>query len=238
MIHPQLTDHARMASGRRGQIQLEEKGLPLFTRPEPIDWSRLAPLFVILAAACGGDRAGESDAPEPDPYISTESPRESLTETDFGEFDPADVGLNLTWTRNTVSKDPNPNAEPARLTAVTTEHSRGYDRVVFSFEGHIPGYRLGVTSEGGGGCDGMEAATDAPAHLTVELQGAQASQDGSPLIRDRNRATDYPALVNAVQTCDENETVRWVLGVTDARANYRIMETLDEPRLVVDLRHP
>ena len=207
------------------------------TRPNPIDWSRLAPLFVILAAACGGDR-GESDAPEPDPYISTESPRESLTETDYGEFDPADVGLNLDWTRNTVSKDPNPTAEPARLTAVTTEHSRGYDRVVFSFGSHIPGYRLGVTSEGGGGCDGMEAATDAPAHLTVELQGAQASQDGSPLIRDRNRSTDYPALVNAVQTCDENDTVRWVLGVTDARANYRIMETLDEPRLVVDLRHP
>ena len=238
MIRSRPTDDARVAAVQRVRYQQEEKGPTLSTRPNPIDWSKLALLFVIVTAACGGDRAGESDAPEPDPFISTESPRETLTEIDYGEFDPADVGLNLNWTRNVVSKDPNPNVDPAQLTTVTTEHSRGYDRVIFTFQSHIPGYRLGVTTEGGGGCDGMEAASDAPAHLTVELQGAQASQDGSPLVGDRSRNTDYPAVQNAIQTCDENDTVRWVLGLTAARANYRIMETLDEPRLVVDVRHP
>ena len=193
--------------------------------------------LVILTAACGGDRTEESSTPEPDPYISTESPREELTDADYGELEPTEIGLNLNWTRNKVSKAPDPDGEAAQLTAVRTQRSRGYDRVVFSFAPKIPGYRLMLTTEGGGGCDGSEAATDAPVHLAIEFERAQASDDDGPLVRDRDRAMDFPALVTAAQSCDEGDKVRWLLGAS-AEVDYRIMEMLGEPRLVVDLRHP
>ena len=175
--------------------------------------------------------------PEPDPYISTENPSRALTEADYGELEPTEFGLNLPWGRNTVSRDPDPDDEPAQLTAVEIRRSRGFDRVIFSFTPKIPGYRLALATEAGGGCDGSEAGTDAPVHLTVEFQPARANQDGSPLVREREMTTDFPTLATATQTCDEGDKVRWLLGA-NGEVDYRIIEMLGEPRLVVDLQHP
>ena len=192
--------------------------------------------LLVLATACGGDAAEEAP-PEPDPFVSTESPRESMTEVDYGEFDPSEVALSMPWTRNTISRDPDPEDAPARLADVSTSRSRGYDRVVFSFSPQLPGYRLTQTAESGGGCDGTEPLSDAPGHVVIEFARAVSNDGGSPLVEDRNRSTDFPALADAVQACDQDDTVRWILG-TSGVVDYRIMEIMGDPRLVVDLRHP
>ena len=194
----------------------------------------LAPAAMLLAVACGGDAAEE--APVPDPRISTDNPREQLTETDYGDLDPSQIGLNTPWGRNIVSKDADPDRQPATLTAVATGSAEGYDRVIFTFDSHIPGFRLALGTEAGGGCDGTGEAAGAPAHLAVELRGARANQGGSATVTETTRALDFPTLATAAQTCDEGDTVRWLLG-TAGEVDYRIMETLGEPRLVVDLRH-
>lgn len=191
----------------------------------------LASLLVLLAAACGGDSR------DLDPYISTDSPREALTELDYGTLDSSEIRLNLPWSRNKVSKDPNPDAQPATLSAVTTEMFAGYDRVVFTFDNRIPGYLLEYRTEGGGGCDGSAPAGDAPAHLVVEFEKARSNEGGEPLVEDRDRTMDSPTLVGATQACDEGDRVKWILGVT-SDVEYRILEMLGTPRLVVDLRHP
>lgn len=191
----------------------------------------LASLLVLLTAACGGDSR------DLDPYISTDNPREALTELDYGTLDSSEIRLNLPWSRNKVSKDPNPDAQPATLSAVTTETFAGYDRVVFTFGNRIPGYLLEYTTEGGGGCDGSGPAGDAPAHLVVEFEKARSNEGGEPLVEDRNRTMDSPTLVGATQACDEGDRVKWILGVT-SDVEYRILEMLGTPRLVVDLRHP
>ena len=195
-------------------------------------WCLVAPAAILLAAACG-DRTEEP--PTPDPFISTDNPRDELTEADYGDLDPSQVGLNTPWGRNIVSKDAAPDRDPATLTDVSTRSSDGYDRVIFAFESHIPGFRLALGTEAGGGCDGTGEGTGTPAHLAVEFAGASANRDGSATVTDRNRTLDFPALSAAMQTCDEGDTVRWVLGAT-GEVEYRIMETLGEPRLVVDLR--
>ena len=194
-------------------------------------------LLVTLAAACGGDAAEEAEPPEPDPLVSTETPRQTMTDADYGELEPSEVGLSLPWTGNRVSRDPDPEDEPARLTAVSTARSRGYDRVVFSFSPALPGYRLALSTEAGGGCDGTEPASDAAAHLVVEFERALSNDGGSPLISDRSRSTDFPALTSAVQACDSDGKIRWLLGTT-GMVDYRIMEMSVNPRLVVDLQHP
>ena len=189
-----------------------------------------------MATACGGD-APEEAPPEPDPFVSTESPRETMTEIDYGEFDPSQVALSMPWTRNTISRDPDPEDAPARLTDVSTSRSRGYDRVVFSFSSALPGYRLTQSADVGGGCDGTDPLSDAPGHVVVEFTRAVSNDGGSPLVSDRSRATGFPALADAVQACDQEDTVRWILG-TSGVVDYRILEIMGEPRLVVDLRHP
>lgn len=189
-----------------------------------------ASLFVLLAAGCG------DDSRDLDPYVSTENPRETLTELDYGNLDSSQIRLNLPWSRNKVSRDPDPDAEPATLTAVTTETFEGYDRVVFTFGDRIPGYLLTYVAEGGGGCDGTEPAGDAPVHLVVEFEKARSNEGGAPLVEDRDRTIESPTLVGAIQVCDEGDRVRWILGA-GSEAEYRILEMLGSPRLVVDLRH-
>ena len=203
----------------------------MLKRPYRHTSSLFASLLVLLTAACG------DDARDLDPYVSTENPRESLTELDYGDLDSAEIRLNLPWSRNKVSKDPKTDAEPAPLSAVTTETLDGYDRVVFTFGDRIPGYQLAYATEGGGGCDGAEPAGDAPAHLVVEFERARSNEGGAPLVEDRERTTDLPTLVGAKQACDEGNRVKWILAAR-GDVEYRIFEMLGNPRLVVDLRHP
>ena len=186
---------------------------------------------MALVAGCGGDSR------ELDPYVSTENPRETLTELDYGDLDSAEIRLNLPWSRNKVSKDANPDADPAILSAVTTETVEGYDRVVFAFGDRIPGYELQYATEGGGGCDGTEPTGDAPANLVVEFDRARANDGGTPLTEDHERTLDFPTLVGAMQVCDEGDRVKWILSAS-AEVDYRILEMQGSPRLVVDLRHP
>ena len=200
----------------------------------PLDRRHVALLsLIILATAC----ADVPEAAEPDPLVSTESPSESMTDADYGELEPSDVGLAVPWTTNTVSRDAAPEDEPVRLTDVTTARSRGYDRVVFSFSPELPGYRLALSTETGGGCDGDAAASDAAAHLAVEFEPALSNEGGTPLVTDRSHETGFPALVDAAQACDQDNRVRWLLGASGSIA-FRIMELRGDPRLVVDLRHP
>lgn len=187
-------------------------------------------LLVALAAACGESRSQ-------DPYVSTDDPREKLTELDFGDLDSTEIRLTSPWSRNRVSQEPNLDLEPVRLVGVDGEELGGYDRVIFSFEDRIPGYRLAFVTEGGGGCDGTEAAGDAPVHLAVEFEPALSNDGGGPLVEDRDQAFDFPTLAGARQSCDEGNVVRWLLAA-NAETDYRFLEMTGKPRLVLDLRHP
>ena len=193
-------------------------------------WS-LALLLVL--AACGGEQGetGSNGADEP----PREMYRQGMEEVDYGDLDPADVGLHVTWATNPISYDPRPDSETARLTDVTISSYNGFDRITFNFEPRIPGYRLHFTAEAGGGCDGTGEGTEMPAQLAVEFARATATDDGVSLIGERDLTPGYPALSRALQSCDEGDRVTWLLG-TNGEAEYRLMEALTYTLLVVDLR--
>jgi len=183
-----------------------------------------------MTTACGDSRSRDSRA-------SMENRQESLTESDYGDLDSTEIRLQAPWSRNRVSKAANPDAEPARLTAVSTETLEEYDRVVFTFEDRVPGYRLAFVTEGGGGCDGTETAGSAPAHLTVEFERAVSNDEGVPLVADRDRKTRFPTIVGATQSCDDGNKVRWLLA-TRGETDYRFLVMAGKPRLILDLQHP
>lgn len=214
--------------------------LPAPSRSRSPCWVALALVALVALVGCGGgDGSDGADAPEPtpDPRISTESPMEALGEADFGDLDPSEMAINTFWTRNRVTNSATPD-ETVRLVGVSTETLEGFDRVIFTFEGEdVPGYRFTLGTEDGGGCDGTEAGLDTPAHLAVELVGATASEGGRSLVADRDLSPGMPALARAVQTCDADGTVRWLLGMA-ADTEFRMMQMRGEPRLVADLRHP
>ena len=202
--------------------------------------SRLLALAVTISlAACGGgDQATADVAQAEDPNISTASPREALTEVDYGDLDASEIGLALTWTRNSVSRDHDSMKGPARLTGVSTVRENGFDRVVFAFEPHVPGYEIAFVEGTGGGCDGSQALDGEGAYLSVNLGLARANEDGRPLVGDRNRRLGFPSLNTAAQTCDEEFKVNWLLGQAGEAQDFRVFEMRGEPRLVVDLLHP
>lgn len=203
---------------------------------------RLGLPVAVLAAfslgACGGDT--ETPAPDPtvdhDPRISTESPIEALTEADFAGLDRAEVAINFDWTRNRVTKPVAAGAETVTLAGVSTEQMDGFDRVIFTFDPRVPGYELALGAEAGGGCDGTGAGTDTPVHLAVEFTGAEAPVAGAPGHAEA-LAAGLPLLATAVQSCNADGKVRWLLGMA-ADVEFRFIEMMGVPRLVVDLRHP
>ena len=204
-------------------------------RPAMLSAGILGGLLVTLAG-CGEDEPDNVQYGGTLPPEETREVRHSgMDDADYGNLDPADVGLHITWARNLISRDPFPDAPLARLTDVTVEPLDGFDRVNFTFEPRVAGYELQLVAEGGGGCDGAEPGTGAAAQLAIEFPRTVSSDGGTPLVGERDLAPDLPTLVRALQTCDEDGKVRWLLG-TSSDMEYRLIEGRTGNLIVVDLR--
>lgn len=205
-------------------------------RPARLPAGILCGLIVTLAG-CGSDETTDDVQ-----YGGTLPPEEArevrhtgMDEADYGDLEPADVGLNIPWARNPISRDPIPDAPLARLTEVTAAPMEGFDRVTFTFASRTAGYQLRLVEEGGGGCDGAEPGTDAPVQLSIEFPQTVSNDGGTPLVTERDLALDGATLVRVVQTCDDGARVRWLLGAS-GEMEYRLLEVRMGNLVVVDLR--
>lgn len=205
-------------------------------RPAMLPAGILCGLLVALAG-CGSDET--PDDVEYGGTLTPEPPREvshaGMGEADYGDLEPADVGLNIPWAQNPISRDPIPDAPLARLTEVTASPMEGFDRVSFTFESRTAGYELRLVEEGGGGCDGAEPGTDAPVQLAIEFPRTVSNDGGTPLVAERDLALDGATLVRVVQTCDDGDRVRWLLGAS-GDMEYRLLEVRMGNQVVVDFR--
>ena len=194
--------------------------------------------LLVALAGCGGDD-NTDDNVQYGGTLPDAAPREvrheGMTETDYGDLDRADIGLHIPWAQNPISRDPVPDAPLARLTDVTANAMDGFDRVTFTFEPRMAGYQLRLVEGGGGGCDGTEPGTDAAVQLAIEFPRTVANDGGTPLVGTRDLAPDLPTLVRAVQTCDEDDKVRWLVGAR-GETEYRLLEVRMGNQVVVDLR--
>jgi hypothetical protein len=121
------------------------------------------------------------------------------------------------------------------LVSVRTARGDGYDRVLFTFRGGTPGYRVGyvetVRDEAG-----RPLALRGGADLAVAFAPAQAhGPDGSPTFQGGTVSTDYPGLRQVRFVGDFEGRVAFGVGVA-GRGGFRVTELTGPDRVAVDVR--
>lgn len=123
---------------------------------------------------------------------------------------------------------------------VETGACRDFDRVVIDFDGLRlpPRYTVEYVRGPVTSCRSGETVPMAGnAKLKITIDESQAhTPDGQPLFTDRHRRLNYPNLKHLAVTCDFEGHVEVVLGL-DARRPYRVVELLNDSKLVFDVKH-
>jgi hypothetical protein len=121
------------------------------------------------------------------------------------------------------------------LISVGTLRRDGYDRVLFTFRGAVPGYQVryvsGVQDEAG-----RRLALRGRAALAVAFEPARARDPGGATTFEAATLTiDYPSLRQVRFAGDFEGTVSFGVGVA-ARGGFRVTELRDPTRVAVDVR--
>ncbi|HMJ15240.1 MAG TPA: hypothetical protein VK524_27685 [Polyangiaceae bacterium] len=127
---------------------------------------------------------------------------------------------------------------PTRLSSVRSARHAGFDRVVFEFDGLVPGYHVEYVDKPVRRCgSGDPTAVAGDAWLEVRMTPADAhDSEGKGLVAERERQLDLTALKELEQTCDFEAHVTWVFGLASPN-RYRVLELSAPARLVVDVKH-
>jgi hypothetical protein len=134
---------------------------------------------------------------------------------------------------------PSPAIEVTGITAVRAARHEGFDRVVFEFDGELPGYEVRyadkpVTEDG----SGNEVMVDGPHVVTVRMSPASAvrfTDDGyEEIYTGPDRVPGQGATVTeVVEAGDFEGQATWAVGLTD-KVDFAV-STLESPsRLVID----
>jgi hypothetical protein len=121
------------------------------------------------------------------------------------------------------------------LVSVRTARKAGYDRVLFTFKGAMPGYRVGYVATARDEA-GRPLALRGGTYLTVAFTPALAHQpDGAPTFQGGTITTDYPDLRQVRFAGDFEGRVAFGVGVA-GRGGFRVTELTGPNRVAVDVR--
>ena len=200
---------------------------------------------VAVLAGCGG--GGSPDLVEDwERHVAAERPVREAPDRPLPDeiIDPDDVqpapdGAPFEGTAGEVR-------EAAEARAVATQRdlraarNEGFDRIVFEFEEHLPGYEVAYVDQPVRECGtGEVVPIEGDGWLRVRFEPARAHElDGErarATIADRSRRLDaLPMATEAHLTCDHEGVLEWVVGVRSPN-RYRVLELREPARLVVDI---
>jgi hypothetical protein len=168
-------------------------------------------------------------APEPEPAVEPVPPAARDAEPAAFEGTPG------------IQRRTRSGAAPGILRAVRTAEHPGFDRVVFQFDGSMPGYHIEYIDRPIRECgSGRTLPVAGQGWLRVRLDPARAHElvDGfaQATVASRNRPVDHNVVLQLALTCDFEARVEWVIGVTSPN-RYRVLELTEPVRLVVDVLH-
>lgn len=196
-------------------------------------------LCLALAPACAPDEAAEPGQPRAHVggAVDTGSAAEDLPEDTSSPPPGGSAPTADAWTAANTRVERSIRGV-ATLIDVQTGRHPDFDRVVFEFRNHVPGYRLEYVDKPVRQCgsgDAVELAGDGWLEVTLEPAAAH-TEAGEATVRERERSLELPVLRELELTCDFEAQVQWVLGVASPN-RYQVLELEAPPRLVVDVRH-
>jgi hypothetical protein len=129
-----------------------------------------------------------------------------------------------------------PDGAGPELVGVRAGRHRGYDRVLFTFRGALPGWRVGYVPAV------RTVGSDRPlrlrglTYLAVAFAPARGHDaSGRATFPARTLSPDYPTLRQVRLAGDFEGRVAFGLGL-DGRTGFRVTELTGPPRVAVDLR--
>jgi hypothetical protein len=187
---------------------------------------------LLALSGCGGDDNGEPAAKPP----TTTAP---ATTTTTNGIDPLE-GAGTTPVRGEAV-----GGEWALLERVAIGRHEGFDRVVFQFKNHVPGFRVEyvqppLKEDGSGNVVKVEGR----AFVLVRMEpasGFDLSVDEGELVykgprRLAGSAAGTSMVREVVRTGDFEAVLSWVVGLDD-RVDFRVSTALGPARLIVDFRN-
>jgi hypothetical protein len=164
------------------------------------------------------------------------APGSASASGDEAKAPPASSGISFEKTVGIVSVPR--EGYPRLQTGLRAAAHDGFDRVVFEFQGGVPGYHLEYVDRPVRDCgEGSPRPIAGDAWLEVRMTPANAhTEEGKPTIPQREIAPGLPNVREIERTCDFEAVVTWVIGVGSPN-RYRAFELKDPGRLVVDIDH-
>lgn len=128
----------------------------------------------------------------------------------------------------------------AILRDVRVAPQEGFDRIVFEFEGGVPGYRIEyVEPPIIRDPSGLEAQIAGNAFLQIRMERAAGHDPntGVSTFEPLELTPGLPSILEAEETGDFEAVLTWVLGLS-GKLPFRVDEFNSPDRLTIDVRHP
>ena len=130
----------------------------------------------------------------------------------------------------------------ALLSTITIGDHPEFERVVFEFTNHVPGYHVGYvtgpTIEDGsgdtltvGGTDKIAVRMEAAAGYDLSGSGQQTYNGANPIVHNG------AIVIELVRSGDFEATLGWVIGVGSLQP-FHVTTLTNPPRLVIDIKKP
>lgn len=134
-----------------------------------------------------------------------------------------------------------PRSDPTLLRAVRVAGQDGFDRVVFEFDGVVPGYRVAyveppITEDG----SGRQIDVAGRAYIEVRMESASGADITGAQVRevytgpDRVGPADASTVTEVVRTGDFEGVLTWVIGLKRT-APFRVSTLGDPSRVLVEV---
>ena len=206
-------------------------------------------MLLAITACAGGQGAGEATEPASPAPVATSpepaAPAVSPTPTPVAPTSEPGAAA-FEGSTETVATPGFPSGQAsgvAYLTTVRAGRHPGFDRVVWTFDGPMPAYRVGYTrrpiAEDG---SGTPIEVDGEAVLQLILTPASGTdlsgETPRPVYGGARRLAGArfgtTVVREIVETGDFEATMSWVVGLERA-APFAVMELSDPTRLVIDI---
>jgi hypothetical protein len=124
-----------------------------------------------------------------------------------------------------------------QLLSVEVGHHATFDRVVFNFSSHVPGYNVNYVPAVTADPSDDPVQLQGGAFLTVAMHSVASAQVGAPAAPQGRQTPLFAELREVAGAGDFEGTVSFGLGLT-AQSGFRVSTLTNPDRLVIDVQIP